>query len=211
MNTAPSCRNRSLQLEMLQNLLLPGIHTKCVHFEHPKDQNIGGEAARWVWECQELLAAQTTTQPHEGNEKLGLELPGCKCGYSWSRSANGDCSPGWCGDTCHSEAHTALGSSCSVEMLSVTLCPSSQLGCICSVLKLIHQAQEGVVGRSRGRTWLTSGSWQRVVQAPACRKPLPRAGIWEEIFWRGYHIWLREGLCRSCLGSQLSHRQTQTC
>lgn len=143
-------------------------------------------------------------------QRPGLDLPGCKCGSLWGRSANGDCSSGWWGDSWHSKVHTALGSSYSVEMLSITLCLSSQLGSLCSVLKLIHQTQQGIVGRRRGRTWLTSGLWQRVVQSLACRKPLPRTAVWEEVFWRGYHIQLREGLCWSWLSSQLSHRHKLT-
>lgn len=192
---ASSCRDRPLQPGMLQNLLLPHINTKSVLFEHPEDQNIRREETQGAWECQELLPAQTITQPQQGNAQARTGLARGKRGSSQGRSANGGCRPGWRGDIWHSKAHTALGSSCPVEMLSITLCLSPQLGCIGSVLKLIHQAQQGIVGRSRGRNWLTSGLWQRVVQAPACRKPLPRTGVWEEVLWRGHHIRLRDGLC----------------
>lgn len=49
MNTTASCRDRPLQPGVLQNLLLPHIHTISAHFEHPEDQNIRAEETQGAW------------------------------------------------------------------------------------------------------------------------------------------------------------------
>lgn len=156
--------------------------TSCCHVstQNPSTLNILRTKMQEGKKHKGLGSARSFCLPRpQSSHSRGMQRPGprTKCGSSRSRSADGDCGPGWYGGICASKAHTALGSSRPLEMLSITLCLSPQLGCIYSVLKLIHQTQQGVVGRSRGRTWATSGLWQRVVQAPACRKPQPRTGV----------------------------------
>lgn len=160
--------------------------------------------------ARSLSLPRSQPSPSRGMERPGLDLPGCKYGFSQGKSVNGVCSSGWRGDTWHSNAPPAHSSSCPAERLSISLSLSSAWPHFLGA-EINSSSTVGHCWEEERKNLADLRSWQGIVQAPACRKPLPVTGVWQEMFWRDHHIQLGEGLCSSWLSSQLSQKQTQIC
>lgn len=116
--------------------------------------------------------------PSKGRERPRLDLPVCKYGSSQGKSLNGVCSPAWCGDIWHSKAPQQLLPCTGGQHHSVSL-SSAWLHFLISEIN--SSSTVGHCWEDKRKNLADLRLWQGIVQAQACRKPLPRAAVWEEI------------------------------